>query len=136
MAKQQHRVLEAIPESERAKDHNCHEFESSLAIRVLGFQYKYQTDEFVFAIQVPQKPFTKRGLLSAVLSLFDPLGFVASATLFPKLLCKTFASKVGINRCWDKPLNEDKANHWTKWLRSLQHLSKLQIKRCLKSSEF
>ena len=30
------RVLEAIPESGRAKDLGCHEFESSLATRVLG----------------------------------------------------------------------------------------------------
>ena len=127
------RVLEAIPESERPKDLGCHEFESFLATRVLGVQWKYQTDEFVFDIQVPQRPSTRRGLLSAVSSLFDPLGFVAPVTLFPKLLLQDLCKQ---GRSWDAPLNEDKADDWTKWLRSLPHLSKLQIKRCLKASEF
>ena len=126
-------VLEAIPESERAKDLGCHEFESSLATRVLGVQWKYQTDEFVFDIQVPPRPLTRRELLSALSSLFDPLGFVAPVTLFPKLLLQDLC-KQGCS--WDKPLNEDEADDWKRWLRSLPHLSKLQIKRCLKPSEF
>ena len=76
---------------------------------------------------------TRRGLLSAVSSLFDPLGFVAPVTLFPKLLLQGLC-KQGCS--WDEPLNEDEADDWKKWLRSLPHLSKLQIKRCLKPSEF
>ena len=99
----------------------------------MGVQWKYQTDEFVFDIQVPQRPLTRRGLLSAVLSLFDPLGFVAPVTLFPKLLLQDLCKQ---GRSWDEPLNEDEADDWKKWLRSLPHLSKLQIKRCLKPSEF
>ena len=126
-------MLETIPESERAKDHGCHEFESSLSTRVLGVQWKYQTDEFVFDIQVPQRPLTRRGLLSAISSLFDPLGFVAPVTLFPKLLLQDLCKQ---GRSWDKLLNEDEADDWKKWLRSLPHLSKLQIKRCLKPIEF
>ena len=127
------RVLEAIPESERAKDLGCHESESSLATRVLGVQWKYQTDEFVFDIQVPQRPLTRRGLLSAVSSLFDPLGFVAPVTLFPKLLLQDLCKQ---GHSWDELLNEDEADDWTKWLRSFPHLSKLQIRCCLKPSEF
>ena len=114
-----------IPESERAKDHGCHEFESSLDTRVLGVQWKYQTDEFVFDIQVPQRPLTRRGLPSAVSSLFDPLGFVAPVTLFPILRLQDLCKQ---GRSWNESLNEDEADDWTKWLRSLPHLSKLQIK--------
>ena len=76
---------------------------------------------------------TRRGLLSAVSNLFDPLGFVAPVTLFPKLLLQDFCKQ---NRSWDEPLNEDEVDDWKKWLRSLPHLSKLQIKSCLKPSEF
>ena len=126
-------MLEAILESERAKDLDCHEFETSLATRVLGVQWKYQTDEFVFDIQVPQRSLTTRGLLSAVSSLFDPLGLIAPVTLFPKLLSQDLCKQ---GRSWDEPLNEDEAEDWTKWLRALPHLSKLQIKRCLKPNEF
>ena len=63
--------------------------------------------EFVFDIQVPQRPLTRRGLLSAVSSLFDPLGFVAPVTLFPKLLLQDLCKQ---GRSWDESLNEDEAD--------------------------
>ena len=105
------RVVEAIPELEKAKNLGCHEFESSLAARVLGVQWNYQTDEFVFDIQVLQRPLTRWGLLSAVSSLHDPLGFIAPITLFPKLLLQDLCEQ---GHSWDEPVKENEVDDWTK----------------------
>ena len=94
------RVLEEIPKSERVEDLGCCEFESSLATRVSEVRWKHQTDEFVFDVQVLQRPLTRQGLL-----LLYQACLILSALLLPSLFflnrfCKTFANKValGTNR--------------------------------------
>lgn len=45
--------------------------------RALGVQWCVTSDEFQFRVVVKQNPLTRRGVLSTVASIFDPLGFVA-----------------------------------------------------------
>ena len=45
--------------------------------RALGVHWNVEHDEFVFKIQVKDKPLTRRGLLSIVSSIYDPLSFTA-----------------------------------------------------------
>ena len=68
----------------------CAKFDKSVSVsserreQVLGIHWNVMSDQFVIEVQLSQKPFTRRGLLSSLSSIFDPLGFVASVLTQPK----------------------------------------------------
>lgn len=76
-------MIEAFPPEERAKE--LKELElgmDSLPLqRSLGLNWHLQTDSFNFFVSREEKPFPRRGILSTVNSIFDPLGFVAPITV-------------------------------------------------------
>ncbi|VDP96539.1 unnamed protein product [Echinostoma caproni] len=45
--------------------------------RALGVHWRVSDDSFTFELRLPASTFTKRGILSCVASLYDPLGIVA-----------------------------------------------------------
>lgn len=76
-------VLESIPEEERSKDVktlnlNYDDLPIEYAVSV---QCCVESDTFGFHIVVKEKPLTRRGILSTVSSIYDPLGFAAPFTL-------------------------------------------------------
>nr|XP_054593643.1 uncharacterized protein LOC129160669 [Nothobranchius furzeri] len=54
--------------------------------RALGLLWCVETDNFIFKPKVKEKPATKRGMLSVISSVYDPLGFLAPVILPAKLL--------------------------------------------------
>ena len=48
--------------------------------RSLGLSWLLKSDAFTYQVSTESKPYTKRGVLSVVNSIYDPLGFVAPAT--------------------------------------------------------
>ena len=89
--------------------------------------------KFTFDVNLPQKPCTRRGILSTIASLYDPLRFAAPVTLEGKLilqsLCKQKADR-------DQHINEQEIKRWLNWLSQLSALIDVQIKRCFKSDNF
>ncbi len=81
---------------------------------------------FTFQVTDIKKPFTRRGILATVNSLFDPLGFVAPIIIKGKFLLRELSSEA---LDWDSPLPEDKEEAWEAWRKSLQGLKKLDIPR-------
>ncbi|KAL2086463.1 hypothetical protein ACEWY4_017522 [Coilia grayii] len=69
--------------------------------RALGLQWCVDSDHFQFNINLSQKPHTRRGILSVVSSIFDPLGFLAPLILPAKQLLQELCQK-GFG--WDEPL--------------------------------
>ena len=128
-----HEVLEAIPEEERAKNTKNHEFEPTSTHRVLGILWNFTKDVFVFDVTLPVKPPTRRGLLSSISSLFDPLRLMSPVTLTPKLLLQDLCRK---NCGWDKALDVEDISCWNKWLQCLPDLKRLRIARCFKPEGF
>ena len=126
-------VLSAIPQQERAGELQTHDLEATHSHRVLGVQWDSKSDEFLFKVNLPNKSLTRRGLLSAVSSLYDPLGFVSPVTLMPKLLLQNLCKK-GYD--WDKPLKADEVTNWHMWLETLPTLSNLHIQRCFRPLNF
>ena len=126
-------VFHMISESKRAKEMQTHDIPSTQSHRVLGVQWNFDEDSFLFSVSLPDKPLTRRGLLSAVSSLFDPLGFVSPVTLIPKLLLQELCKK---GRGWDQDLEDEEAKCWKKWLLTLPTLNHLRIQRCFKPPEF
>ena len=125
-------VMDAIPIDDLAKDvQNLILSKDELPLqRSLGVCWNLITDMFTFRVQVDDKPFTRRGVLSVVNSIFDPLGFIAPVTVQGRFLLRQLSSQVGD---WDSPLPDENRAEWEKWKASLQHLQELQIPRCYSS---
>ena len=92
----------------------------------LGLLWDINHDKFVYRFYDLQKPFTKRGVLSVVNSLFDPLGFLAPVVIVGKLFLREVTSLKGD---WDDPLPENLYPEWTRWKESLLKLEEIDIKR-------
>ena len=72
--------------------------------RALGVLWDISADTFTFKVSLRKRPFTRRGVLSIINSLYDPLGLIAPVVVRGKLLLgwsisATFNLKAGMNRC-------------------------------------
>ena len=94
--------------------------------RSLGLCWNIDLDTFTFRVAVGDKPFTRRGVLSTVNSLFDPLGLVAPVTIRGRALLRELSADV---QDWDTELPADRLNKWETWKQSLQDLSLLHLPR-------
>lgn len=86
-------VISSVPLEDRAEEIKNIDLDQVLPIeRVLGIQWCIENNCFNFRIMLKDKPCTRRGMLSTVSSIFDPLGFVAPVLLEGKKmlqeLCK------------------------------------------------
>lgn len=122
------KVMEAFPSEERAKElKNLDLGAEPLPLqRSLRLNWDLQNDCFTFLVSREDKPFTRRGILSAVNSFYDPLGFAAPIIIQGKVLIRELCSE---NCKWDTPLPAEKEAQWKSWKNSLVDLEKLQIPR-------
>ena len=101
--------------------------------RALGLEWVVQNDSLRFKVTLTNRPFTRRGLLSTVASVYDPLGFIAPVGLFAKrLLQRLCVDGFG----WDDPLPSDLSKLWSQWLSEIIQLRDLEIPRMVKPPGF
>ena len=125
-------VMSSIPEEHRRKQsHVCLGDNNSSPERALGVTWDTESDELTFAVVKTGGPATRRGVMSAVCSLFDPLGLVSPFTLPAKRIMQELCRKK-IN--WDDKLPDAELNSWKKWTRDLLRLGEVRVNRCLKPS--
>ncbi|XP_014673822.1 PREDICTED: uncharacterized protein LOC106814066 [Priapulus caudatus] len=94
--------------------------------RSLGLVWDLETDSFTFRVSEEEKPYTRRGVLSTVNSLYDPLGFVAPVVIQGKLLLRALCAET---QDWDDPLPVQYRGDWERWRDSLKSLEDLHIRR-------
>ncbi|XP_056377073.1 uncharacterized protein LOC130273782 isoform X1 [Hyla sarda] len=130
VASNSNRVMEEFPMEDRAKDLKDLDLgtESPPLQRSLGISWDLKTDSFTFRVSREEKPFTKRGVLSTVNSLYDPLGFVAPIIMQGKALLRQTTTEQEQSD-WDIPLPEEKEMQWKLWKDSLLELEQLNIPR-------
>ena len=77
-------VLESIPQEERSREvKKCDLAVDNLpAERALGVCWCVENDSLGFRIELKDKPFTRRGILSFISSVYDPLGLAAPYLFF------------------------------------------------------
>jgi len=127
------KVLNAIPEAEWSKELKdvSIDDEELPTERALGLQWKAEIDKFTFKICHKEKPLTRRGMLSIISSVYDPIGFVSPFILIAKIILQRLCrEKIG----WDEKLADADAVQWNKWLQELPQLEQFTVDRCLKSS--
>ncbi|XP_073492566.1 uncharacterized protein [Aquarana catesbeiana] len=121
-------VMEAFPSQDYASDFKDLDLATdSLPMqRSLGLNWDLKSDTLTFQVDQETKPFTRRGVLSTINSLYDPLGFAAPITIQGKILLRELTA----DTCdWDSPLPPEKETLWVTWRDSLKTLSNLHIHR-------
>ncbi|XP_060793215.1 uncharacterized protein LOC132896416 [Neoarius graeffei] len=94
--------------------------------RSLGVSWDISEDVFTFQVAEAEKPYTRRGVLSTVNSLFDPFGFAAPVSIQGRSILRERTTE----SCdWDDPLPEERYREWKLWRDSLQELQQLKIPR-------
>ena len=101
--------------------------------RTLGIMWCAETDSFQFRIVIQDRPLTRRGILSTVSSVYDPLGLVAPLILLGKQILQDLCRE---NADWDDPISDQLRPRWEQWRNDLRLLESLKIPRCYKPEEF
>ncbi|XP_006821544.1 uncharacterized protein LOC102810323 [Saccoglossus kowalevskii] len=101
--------------------------------RVLGIQWCVESDTFKFNIQAKDQPPTRRGILSTVASIYDPLGFLAPFILIGKRILQVMCRK---NIGWDEPLSDNLRPIWDRWKADFENLKAVQVPRSYKPHDF
>ena len=127
------KFIESLPASERAAQVRDLDFEKLPVERALGVQCNISSDQFGFRIVIKDRAVTRRGILSIVSSVYDPLGFVAPFILNAKLILQDLCRK---KLDWDDVIPEDIMRHWQAWLQELTKLEQVAIDRCFKPPNF
>lgn len=128
IASNKREVMEAFPSQDHANDFKDLDFGSDALPmqRSLGLNWDLMSDTFTFKISDEEKPFTRRGILSTVNSIYDPLGFVAPVTIQGKAILRELTQD---NGDWDSPLPQEMEEMWIKWRSSLKDLGSLKVSR-------
>ena len=94
--------------------------------RALGILWNPETDTFHVKYTVKSVLTNKRGILSLISSIFDPLGFITPALIEPKwIIQQLWKRKID----WDELLPSDLTKRWQKWLDNLPYIQNITLDR-------
>ena len=122
-------VLESIPESERAMSLVDITPECLPSLNTLGLQWDASSDELCVTAQPLTQSSTRRGCLSYLASVYDPLGFASPWLLEGKLILQSLCRK-GLG--WDEPIDEPNRSAWIKWSHVITNLNTVRVPRCIR----
>ena len=71
---------------------------------------------------------SKRGILSTLAVLFDPLGLISPIGISAKILYQELCVE---KLDWDDPLPEEKVTRWETWFHDLNNVKTTSIPRCI-----
>ena len=79
---------------------------------ILGLGWSKDKDEIKVIVPKCEVTTTKRGILSKLAQIYDPLGLLSPRTLQGKLIYREVCQK---KVPWDTPLSTEQKNQWLKW---------------------
>jgi len=125
-------VMSAIPESDQSTSLSVNLQKGDiLTERALGVRWEPEGDLIGFTSVTKDKPLSRRGILSIVNSVYDPLGLISPFILPAKRIIQELC-RMGIG--WDDCLPKNELDAWQSWRRDQQKLNLLKVKRCIKPS--
>ena len=127
-------VTQAFPSEDRATELCDLDLNKEIkpVQRSLGVYWDLETDTFTFRVSQESKPFTRRGVLSVINSLFGPLGIASPVVIQGKMLLRSMSTHLKNRQLgeWDEPLPDQHHPAWKEWYQSLSSLQDLKIPRC------
>ncbi|CAH8630974.1 unnamed protein product [Dicrocoelium dendriticum] len=121
-------VYKAVPPAEIAEPVKPIAEISGFVRRTLGLWWNADEDTFLFQFGLAEKSPTRRGILSAVASIYDPLGLIAPVVMPAKsLLQRLCRDKLR----WDGPVAGENEEAWRAWLNGVRALGVLKVPRCI-----
>lgn len=128
-------VIHSIAWEDRAEDIKYLDLDQDFlpVERALGVHWCIENDSFNFHIMLKDKPCTRRGIVSTVSSIFDPLGFIAPVLLEGKKILQELCKE---NTGWDDPVPDVMKARWDKWRSDLHCIQMFLVPRCYKPGEF
>ena len=85
--------------------------------KALGIFWNIEKETFGFKTNLSEKPGTRRGMLSMVSKIYDPLGFAAPFLLKGKRILQVLCNS---NYSCVEAVSDDYIKDWNKWKRELQ----------------
>ncbi|XP_062717285.1 uncharacterized protein LOC134292262 [Aedes albopictus] len=122
-------VLRRVGEPSMATKKHLSLDKSGVTERILGMLWCPDKDEFTYSttLEVVTHPPTKRIVLRAVMSLFDPLGLMSFFVIHGKVLIQDiWRAKTN----WDEPIPERLCRRWFQWTKLCEQLNCVRIGRC------
>ena len=130
----QRSVLEAFPPTEVAENVRQVDLASLTPQNTLGVAWNLDEDTISLKYRLDQVQYSRRGLLSRISSVYDPIGLIAPVLLSGRLLQRevltTEAAKDGNSPEWDTPLPEQWRDKWNAWEDGLTEGLDIAIPRC------
>lgn len=124
-------VVEALGEQSGLGE-ECVNISGNGSDRVLGLKWNITSDLLSFNINLSNKPITRRGILSTMNSVYDPMGLCCPAILPAKQI---FQETCHLKLDWNQELPGHLKERWIKWVADLAMLETYSFPRCLKSGE-
>ena len=122
-------VMSKIPPENRSKNLQNVEIgmDHPLFEQALGIKWNASDDMLHFNVDLPKKPSTRRGVLSMVSSLYDPLGLLSPFMLRGKCILKQLCCD---GASWDEAISEEVEELWNEWKNDTQQLPEITVPRC------
>jgi hypothetical protein len=138
-------VMVAIPPEERGalgrhlltsqlQDEQDCDTETRPSSSALGVEWFIEKDTLRYTgfsrMNLPEGQCTKREVVAAVASFFDPLGLIAPFIISAKILIQRLWKR---SLDWDETLPADVLAEWHAWTREVPHLDKIWVPRCFRA---
>ncbi|GFY72408.1 uncharacterized protein TNIN_327651 [Trichonephila inaurata madagascariensis] len=121
-------VLATIPKELKAVD-SKHTIKDDQPVKILGIAWLPDVDKFTFTITMNGSDvWTKRKVLSEVVKIFDPLGWLARSVIISKIFLQELWSH---HLSWDEELQDSLARQWRIFQEQLPVLTNIKIPRCI-----
>ena len=122
-------VLNSVPDSDKSSNLTDFGLHDLPVEKALGVYWDPIADQFMVKVKVKEQPATRRGILSMVSQVFDPLGFIQPFVLpIKRLLQDTCSDGLG----WDETVSDEQKANWDKWMTQAPLLENVAVRRCYK----
>ena len=114
-------VLNSIDRTEISDKVSSHSIE-----RVLGMLWNFHSDTLAVKVEHKNVPETKRGILSYISTVFDPIGILSPLLLTPKLIVQELWK---MQYDWDEQISEPILTKWRRWKETFEQLENVKLPR-------
>jgi hypothetical protein len=120
------KVLDNVPPEDRAIGSLPFDDGETIGVKVLGLRWDHNDDSFCYTFVSEVTVNTKRGMLSVIARIFDPLGLLAPVVFLAKhFMQRVWQAEVS----WDDPLPPRLADTWRQFVFELSSLQQLRVPR-------